>query len=212
MHDFLSQLYILLREKVGNESKLQRCLREELMGDLFRQYGYTSDDDKRARSALYCALDALAEPGDYGVSGGLRRLHLLGAEAMRNLYRLHAAVGRISNMTSPAKLEVLNAMLNLPCVDMTLLVNDWLAGDLRPGQNRMLVYVANSGSLALAAPSSLAEGVQWTRLASCFDVPTLRDQFGLIDQALADIALADKVVEPTNSEGFPGPVAGFGGH
>lgn len=212
MHEFIPQLVTILTAKIGGETQRQRCLRQELMSDLFQQYGYTRDDDNHCKSALYCALDSLAEPSDSATPEDPAKRHSFGVEILRNLYRMHAAINRISAMTSPAKLEVLNAILNLPCVDMTALVNDWLARDLRTGQNRMLVHVASSSALYLVTPSTLAEGVQWTRLAGCCDAPTLRDQFALLDQALEDIALADKVTEPTNSEGFPGPVAGFGGH
>jgi hypothetical protein len=212
MHQFITRLIEILHAELGGDTKLQRCMRQELRGDLFRQYGYASDEDNRARSTLYFALDALAEPVENAVPGDVSKQHALGVEVLRSLRHMDASISRISSMTSPAKLEVLNTILSLPCVDMTDLVNDWLASDLRPGQNKMLVHVASSSALFLVAPSTLAEGLEWTRMADCCDLPTLHHQFALIDKAIADIARAGQVPEPLNGEGFPGPVAGWGGH
>jgi hypothetical protein len=130
---------------------------------------------------------------------------------LRNLYLTHQSITRICAATHPDKLEGLSAILGAPAVDMTLLVNDWLQAEVKPGNNKVLVYQTNR--IYMGTPSATSSlGIDWTCLVECSEAKDLREQFQQIDAALARIEELVYVEPVLNSEGFPGPVVGWGGH
>jgi hypothetical protein len=179
---------------------IDSCRYKELGGALFDMFGYKNQ--ALVRSTLFFALGAVKEPPKSTTRENCA------LDIVRSLFLMYESITRISSLDRPEKLEGLNALLDMPAVDMAQLVNDWLRNEVTPGNNRILLFKENA--LWMGVPS--VSGVEWTELVKCGEAKTLREQFQWVYTALDKIKDIFFVAPELNSEGFPGPVVGWGGH
>lgn len=176
----------------------------ELASNLFEKYVYITPEFKIAKSSVFFSLDNILSSESLNVQEDLFIV-------VRGLFHIWPAVSRINSRITPIPFPGLSQLLELPTINISILVNDILRNEIDIGKNRVLVYRQDAKKFYVGKPSSHTElGLEWGFIRGYSTPKTLLGQFEQIAEAV--LRAQPKQQEPSlNSEGHPGPIAAFGG-